>query len=699
VVVVLFGVLLAGLGAHLRARVLEPGPVSGGHSDVNRCVTCHGAARLDPGDWLTVAVMGTDLHDESRRCLACHDLGDHALAPHAQPADEMEHRTLQLADSLESPVDSSNRPILERLVAGSASAPEAMPCGRCHREHRGHDADLTAVSDAICQTCHVTRFASLADGHPPFYNYPGGRRAHLDFDHALHMRRHFAESRKPAPGDCADCHVPGVYGRKMGVKSFNDTCATCHLGQIDGRDRTAGNTAIPVLVLPGLDTSELRRRGFDIGDWPAWADSEISPLTRLLLAGDPQLGRDLRRLDNLDLLDLEGASNADLAAVQRVAWAFKTLVHDILIEGGESLAVRVEAIVGQSLPRSTIVNLIAGLPRDTLASAQQEWFPKVASEVAAWRAGRMSTGGGPVGATAAPSRPAPTPEPAANASTGAGSDDLLLDDGDGGGSGDDLLADGGGASPSDELLDDSGDSLLAGDDDLLGGGDDLLGGGDDLLGGDDEVWDPSGEVFDPSAAPAEESAALVELPAVDPERWATLGGWYRNDLGLYYRPVGHADPFMRAWLDLLALVSGGRNDRLGAPLFEALTSKTAPGACAKCHSVDADPDGGLRINWQPTTVPDGTTEFTNFSHSTHFALPGGSACGGCHALNPDPEFATQFAHHDPEDYRSSFRWMDVKLCAQCHVPERAGDNCTLCHSYHVGIRPGAAQAPRQAALE
>ena len=83
------------------------------------------------------------------------------------------------------------------------------------------------------------------------------------------------------------------------------------------------------------------------------------------------------------------------------------------------------------------------------------------------------------------------------------------------------------------------------------------------------------------------------------------GGWFvlRRSPSLRYRPRGHEDPFFRAWLAFAAaspasvdaaLSPGDDGSRPAAErIFALLSKKTAPGRCAKCHSVDASPDGAL----------------------------------------------------------------------------------------------------------
>ena len=183
-----------------------------------------------------------------------------------------------------------------------------------------------------------------------------------------------------------------------------------------------------------------------------------------------------------------------------------------------------------------------------------------------------------------------------------------------------------------------------------------------------------------SPPPGTLPAAALEFD--DAEARVTEGGWYRRDQSytLYYRPGGHADPFLTAWIDATA------NDAAPAAqaIFNQLAAESAPGVCMKCHTVDRVA-GRQIVNWdhalpQPTVRP-----FTTFKHSAHFSLMGDQGCATCHMINATADHASGFGlNHDPAVFQSNFVPMSKSTCVVCHQPTQAGDSCLQCHNYHTG---------------
>jgi hypothetical protein len=224
---------------------------------------------------------------------------------------------------------------------------------------------------------------------------------------------------------------------------------------------------------------------------------------------------------------------------------------------------------------------------------------------------------------------------------------------------------------------------------------------------------------------------------VDPESWAEYGGWYRQDHAIYYRPVGHKDKFIYAWLYL----TGPRSPRGdGSPLasvFDYLTDNEAQGSCTKCHSVDDIQGSGRLVNFSPLSVAAKQGRFTTFTHEPHFGIveqrtgkQEGRGCLACHSLAEGPSKASQsvatdaaaaaetvsaasaaapsgapsssgvaadpteqekagtpylksYAQGNPHQFVSGFGSVKEDLCRTCHTATKARQDCLLCHKYHV----------------
>ena len=216
---------------------------------------------------------------------------------------------------------------------------------------------------------------------------------------------------------------------------------------------------------------------------------------------------------------------------------------------------------------------------------------------------------------------------------------------------------------------DEDDSILDDDEDSILDAGDALGDEDETAGEDAEV------------APAALSA--------EGEAWAEAGGWYREDFTLRYRPSGHADGFVRAWLDLSGSVADAPGAEAAGSIFEGLAAPESPGSCVKCHSVDANADGTRTVNWHARRPEPDFKPFTAFSHTAHFSLLDESGCVSCHALDPGADTASGYADRDAATFVRGFKPVERRICVQCHTGEAAGEGCLTCHNYHVGTFPPA----------
>jgi hypothetical protein len=637
------GVFLA-LGHPKRDNFFNPGPLTAAHaSGAANCALCHTAAQVSGEEWLKGAFTKSGAHSDSQLCLNCHNLGPRSGEPHSLAPAVLALLTKKITGAA-----------APRLAAAEEIVPtdsaNQLACATCHQEHHGRDADLTKIADASCQVCHVKQFASFASGHPGFDKYPYTRRTRIEFDHAAHIGTYFPDAAKkpgqtPPPTQCNDCHTTAPDNRLMLTKGFAANCAACHLDNIT----KPGGKGLAVFGIPGLDKKSIDAKTTGIGQWPADADGELTPFMRQLLASDPKTSPALAALKGTDLTNLTNAKQETLDAAAQLAWAVKGLFADLITKGHDSLNSRLPVAALGQLP-----------PESVKAFTQPGWWPDLLAEVADHSAGKPP-------AKAATLVAPPTPVAAASAPVAkpATTDDIL--------GGDDILATAPKPAPA-------ASAKPAAADDLLGG--------DDILAGPTPSAPGTAK---PSAPPVPK----VPTP-VAPEKWAAAGGWHVSpaDFTLRYKPAGHADAFLQAWLDLTA-TTATENDSAARAIF---TEIAAASSCVKCHSVDnapASPGKGatavgtaLLVNWRAAAPAPQLHTFTKFSHGTHFALLDQHGCQTCHQLAPAAagvSYTVAFKdNHDPAKFSSSFQRLNQATCAQCHVERGAGTSCLLCHNYHVG---------------
>ncbi len=627
VVVLTGGLLLIFLGVAMRRPVIDAGTLTNAHAtSASTCRDCHSLDQTNLGAALLSGSLGQRALRDSALCLKCHEEGAQPLNPHGLPPAALAHIRAEQSPSAKTSAPLALR--VSRQFAAHGGDAGALACALCHQEHHGRNFNLAQMSNAQCQTCHAVQFASFGQGHPEFAGYPAQRRTRIFFDHQSHLREHFPATRSGAPQGCQDCHTPGPAGRFMQVKSFEKTCASCHAAQIRGEGMTTKGVAF--FAVPGIDAETLAARGHSVGEWPRLADARLTPFMELLLSRQPAARAALEQLRGVDLLDLRTATPEQLAAAESYAWEVKRLLFHLVTEGQSYLLAQMAqevSPIGLELPRATIL------------AAQKEWMPNLLTEMAAYEKGVKPT----LAPTPAPSLTS-TPSLSAKTAPPAGDGDLLASD--------DLSA--AAATPTPAPAD------------------------DDLTGGDLLSASPVAEATPaPSATPA---------PAIPAEEWVAAGGWYRpqESFTLYYRPAGHADPFLVAWLE------AAQRSTVDPHIFDRMADRQAPGLCLKCHTIDQTAPGQVQVNWT-SAQPDGKSHpFTTFSHTKHFSLVGDAGCQTCHKLDPQSTYPKFFAEdeagaprRDPQKFQSNFAPMPKLLCAECHQPRVAGDNCTLCHRYHA----------------
>jgi predicted CXXCH cytochrome family protein len=193
----------------------------------------------------------------------------------------------------------------------------------------------------------------------------------------------------------------------------------------------------------------------------------------------------------------------------------------------------------------------------------------------------------------------------------------------------------------------------------------------------------------PSASGA--AAPATPLPA----------GWQLNhqNLSLRYQPAGHDDPWLRAWLDLLADAASGPQAALAEPLLRSALKPTAPGQCGSCHRAEKDAAGRFAVQWRALAPNNQPTSITHFSHAPHIPQSSLRDCTACHQVASPATTSAATAASAAPPTAADFTPLLKSTCAACHAPTAAGNNCTQCHRYHAPatIPANAAQNPHVAA--
>ena len=367
-------------------QLLMPGPLTSGHGAIENCSACHTKSGNNKLSWIHGLVAADPLAD-SKACLSCHKMPETAFNPHGASTEVLKQSTKRLtkiaARSI-APQSARAQSIafpMEDVIAGG------LYCATCHKEHQGVSFNLNKISNEQCRSCHVVKFDSFDGHHPNFENYPFERRTRIIFDHAGHFGKHFPEMAKkdPAkriPATCSTCHNSGDDRRVMAVVPFEQTCTACHLDQIIGKERVSGPKGIAFLTLPGLDLQTLKKKNAPIGEWPEDSDAAPTPFMKVMI-GRNERGRTLlKAVDSLNLQDLTKASDDQIKLVTNLVWEIKGLFY-ALIKGKASNVLGDLNIGGDAKQSATLVaDLTASLPRDVVISAQQEWLPNLAAEMA-----------------------------------------------------------------------------------------------------------------------------------------------------------------------------------------------------------------------------------------------------------------------------------------------------------------------------
>ena len=673
----ILGVVTLGVGGTWTYRFIDPGRVAGHHVTIEQCDVCH-SQTMNKGfaHWTAALFDPVDIGMENQGCVRCHDLGSSPHTAHSYPLDILAQKTefrLQV--------------VLSEPQAPPLFTDNEVACATCHKEHQ---IDQT-IQVSSCNACHIDQHNRFPDTHPEFQSFPYQQRTALIFDHSSHFTRHFDKEQQQAPKLCLDCHTADSEGRRMEVKPYSQTCAACHDIQITGEERAIGPKGIPFFVVPGIDSEALFERGGQIGHWPAFAEEKVTPFMQELL-----LGETFSQLETADLLDLSTAEKNVLQQTYRLAWAVKLFLYDLITRGPEvTLKQRLEQKLQRPVTVQEVSALSATLPLDVVQNAVNEWFPDLANEVNAYQEGHFSFSyiSGELSDQGAKEWDANTEGINSTASTNGTDETGQLLSSPLSGSSDDILSgvdDGILADESDSILGDDegiladeGDSILGDDEGILADEDSDILESDDILGGDDilaEISDenlakPNNENKIESTTPLSVSEPVI--PHISAEQWNKLGGWYRSEFALLYRPTGHSDRVMKSLISLSGLLS--------QQAFFQLTHDKAQGQCAKCHARTETNQGNLILEWKQMVSTMPAQQLTRFRHAPHFATQTVEGCHTCHLLGDHSKAYQQaFTQTKSTVFTSNFEPMVIAQCESCHNEQTDLDQCVSCHQYHPG---------------
>lgn len=681
------GIVAAAVGLSADTRLLMPGPLATSHSSIQDCSGCHANVGKGQLGWLHTLANAASPKKDNATCVACHKVGDGAMRPHGLTSQ-------QLQASIGQPQVtevSAGSPLIKRvkdyLLPVEKISKKEVFCATCHKEHRNAKVDLTSMSDNRCQTCHAVQFTQFDKDHPEFKLYPFARRTRIKFNHASHIDKHFPEwnekhaDKRVGPDACSSCHTTAENKQHMNVKPFAQVCASCHQGQIVGEERASGPQGVALFALPGLDLATIKERGLSVGEWPAESEAELTPMTKFLLGGSASRRKLLAKVDKLDLLDLTKATPDEVTSVVRLSWEIKRLLHALMATKASEVMRRLGLITGVKVDQTLMTKLVATLPRDVLVNAQREWLPNLDSEVKKLheRGWEVTVGSTWKVAVEPPQKSADEAATKPISAVGQPAQDQQA-----AGQGSD------GQDPTAQLKTNPklGRWIINAVGDLVQEGDPSA-----TQPADEEPQRPELPTSPSNAKadqPRAEVAATSEVPrstivqsAVSAEAWAEFGGWYRKDYAILFKPTGHADTFMRAWLDFSGHAVGSKGAKLAAPVFELLSDKDAQGQCTKCHSVDASADKSRRVQWRTSALADKKQRFTKFVHEPHFQLLDNRGCLTCHKMSEGKDFEKSYQSTNPVAVAPNFKQVEKQVCATCHKRSAARQDCVLCHDYHV----------------
>jgi len=617
-------------------QALVPGPLSSSHAQLlvsNRehGQNAHGTDSIDrcaachPGNDMTVTVSPATQTD---LCMNCHEqqMPD---ALHGSPHDLSGSALNEIVANGDKVSDSET--LAKRLIRFARAWPEkSTECSQCHREHQGSKHDLQAMTSTRCQSCHRNQFSSFSTDHPEFKDYPFNRPKNIAFDHARHRDLHFA--KKDANFDCKTCHLQseatGAVGQVFRSVSFDKACAACHAEPI----KSAVQDGLIVMQIPSINRKELASQGVELGIWPSQSsqltDGVIPPIMRLLIQSEPGGAELLTRLPTSGRLsEMELTRKDARETTVELATITKRLMQKLANEGQPGFRASISKLISTNTAANSMPSVDAKGP----------WLDRFASGLppdlfrAALQEWFRET-----------------------------SDHNYRADG----------------SPPAKTLVRLSSNLTIPDDDLLTGDGSLL------------TQETGGGLLDNDLSKLKSDVVPEPLDFKDSRTWDQLsyGGWMidRQRMAIVYVPRGHADEWLSSWIELEESRTGDASQTsLG---YESQRIGIAQ-QCRQCHALQARiGEDGTNTCWKSRRVAANLRPFSKFDHTPHLVLSSISDCQSCHHL-PSASSASTIARENPKSLPDcEFTPLQKSLCTSCHQANGAGESCTQCHNYHIGLK-------------
>ncbi len=717
-IAVTIGVLIFALKNQRRNDFLSPGSLANVHEQVlreqgtERCAACHGADPGNLGQLIQDAFTGGQVFDmsQSHLCLVCHSHSlnvDHALNPHGADLGNLNDIT------------SAKRMALAHSNQVMPSIhPNETACASCHREHQGKLVDLTAISNAKCQTCHVQAYDRFEGSHPDFQlaSHPVADR-NLAFDHRSHALKHFVE--KGQGFECRACHVTDGTRNDFGLTSFSVACAACHETSL--RESLAGG--ISLIQLPTLDVQALSRAGHSVPEWPANLqgdfDGSLSPMMALLLFGDPVVRTIL--VEQQDLFDFFYVDPQDERGLQRAtdyAAAIIRLKAEVIQSGRLALKKRLVAATGMEISDAELDRLFGGLTDQQLQQlvhqrqARLDSLSKFAGETKLIVkpenlalsirpdellainpiTGKLGTGSarrnGQIQTINQPNKEqyelhrSESPPPGSGADTQRQGEDVSR-----------LPP----PNPQGELLTPNPLSSVFVNSEKQSTASGLTYNLDGTHVHDVPPKRP--RVSEPKYPPEVKPFAVdrFQLKSRRDVISPSVGQWFVNSSPsefLKYIPQAHADVVAQAWYELAHRAGTSPNHQPAvSDLLKKVIVSGGIGSCSQCHQ--ARPSSSLgefhsqaqpsAIQWRFEPAITFKSSFNRFSHGPHLLL---KDCTDCHQLAQQPRIAVTASlvgDSVSTALDSDFRPQTKLDCATCHTKGHAPNECSHCHRYHVGV--------------